>query len=38
MRLRTNLGYKVTVVETGSLPRYALKAKRFKDLRKVNGS
>lgn len=37
LRLKTNLGYKVAVVEAGSLPRYALKAKRFKDLRKVNG-
>jgi len=38
LRLKTNLGYKVEVVEAGSLPRYALKAKRFKDLRKVNGA
>lgn len=37
LRLKTNLGYKVDVVEAGSLPRYALKAKRFKDLRKVDG-
>lgn len=37
LRLKTNLGYKVEVVEPGSLPRYAVKAKRFKDLRKVNG-
>jgi phenylacetate-CoA ligase len=34
LRVKTNLGYKIDVVETGSLPRYALKAKRFKDLRK----
>lgn len=34
LRLKTNLGYKVEVVEPGVLPRYALKAKRFKDLRK----
>ncbi|MHB9150338.1 MAG: phenylacetate--CoA ligase family protein [Thermoleophilia bacterium] len=38
LRLKTNLGYKVEIVEPGSLPRYALKAKRFKDLRKVNGA
>ncbi len=35
LRLKTNLGYKVHVVDEGTLPRYALKAKRFKDLRKV---
>ena len=37
LRLNTNLGYRVEVVEDGTLPRYALKAKRFKDLRKVGG-
>ena len=37
LRLNTNLGYRVEVVEEGTLPRYALKAKRFKDLRKVGG-
>ncbi|MBW1732327.1 MAG: AMP-binding protein [Deltaproteobacteria bacterium] len=34
LRLRTNLGYKIEVHRYGSLPRYELKAKRFKDLRK----
>lgn len=37
LRLNTNLGYRVEVVADGTLPRYALKAKRFKDLRKVGG-
>ena len=37
LRLNTNLGYRVEVLEEGALPRYALKAKRFKDLRKVGG-
>jgi phenylacetate-CoA ligase len=36
LRLKTNLGYKVQFVEPGSLPRYALKAKRFKDERKAH--
>lgn len=34
LRLRTNLGYQIEVHPYGSLPRYELKAKRFKDLRK----
>ncbi len=34
LRLRTNLGYNLEVHPYGSLPRYELKAKRFKDLRK----
>jgi len=33
LRLKTNLGYKLEVHPYGSLPRYALKAKRFKDMR-----
>jgi phenylacetate-CoA ligase len=37
LRVTTNLGYKLSLVECGSLPRYALKAKRFKDLRKHEG-
>ncbi len=36
LRLKTNLGYKVELCDAGSLPRYALKAKRFKDMRKVD--
>jgi len=34
LRVKTNLGYKIEMHPYGSLPRYALKAKRFKDLRK----
>ena len=34
LRLKTNLGYKIEVHPYGSLPRYEVKAKRFKDLRK----
>jgi phenylacetate-CoA ligase len=33
LRLKTNLGYGIEVHPYGSLPRYELKAKRFKDLR-----
>jgi phenylacetate-CoA ligase len=34
LRLKTNLGYRIEVQPHGSLPKYELKAKRFKDLRK----
>jgi phenylacetate-CoA ligase len=34
LRLRTNLGYRIEVHPYRSLPRYEVKAKRFKDLRK----
>jgi len=34
LRIKTNLGYRIKVVPFGSLPRFELKAKRFKDLRK----
>jgi len=34
LRLKTNLGYRTEVQPYGSLPRFELKAKRFKDLRK----
>jgi phenylacetate-CoA ligase len=34
LRLKTNLGYRIEAHPYGSLPRYELKAKRFKDLRK----
>jgi len=34
LRLKTNLGYKLEVHPYGSLPRYEVKARRFKDLRK----
>ena len=33
LRLKTNLGYKLEFHDPGSLPRYAVKARRFKDLR-----
>ena len=33
LRVKTNLGYKIEIHPYESLPRYALKAKRFKDLR-----
>ena len=38
LRVKTNLGYEIEVHPYGSLPRYELKAKRFKDLRKKGGS
>ena len=34
LRLNTNLGYTIQVHPLGSLPRYEVKARRFKDLRK----
>ena len=34
LRLKTNLGYNIEVHSYQSLPRYEVKAKRFKDLRK----
>ena len=34
LRLKTNLGYLIEYYDYGSLPRYDVKAKRFKDLRK----
>lgn len=34
LRLKTNLSYRIEVHPYGSLPRYEVKAKRFKDLRK----
>jgi phenylacetate-CoA ligase len=34
LRLKTNLGYKIEFHEFGSLPRYQIKAKRFRDMRK----
>jgi phenylacetate-CoA ligase len=34
LRLKTNLGYILEFHEHGTLPRYDVKAKRFKDLRK----
>jgi phenylacetate-CoA ligase len=33
LRVKTNLGYKIEVHPHGSLPRYEVKAKRFKDMR-----
>ncbi len=34
LRLKTNLGYRIEFYDYGRLPRYDIKAKRFKDLRK----
>ena len=34
LRLKTNLGYRIEVHPYGTLPRYEVKARRFKDLRK----
>ena len=34
LRLKTNLGYRIEYYDYGSLPRYEVKANRFKDLRK----
>ncbi|MEJ2726052.1 MAG: AMP-binding protein [Deltaproteobacteria bacterium] len=36
LRLKTNLGYVLEFHDHGTLPRYDVKAKRFKDLRKVH--
>ncbi|MBI4965802.1 MAG: AMP-binding protein [Desulfomonile tiedjei] len=35
LRVKTNLGYDIAVYPYGTLPRYEVKAKRFKDLRKM---
>ena len=37
LRMKTNLGYRIEIHPYGSLPRYEVKAKRFKDLRKKGG-
>ena len=37
LRVKTNLGYKIEVHPFDSLPRYEVKAKRFKDQRKKGG-
>jgi phenylacetate-CoA ligase len=34
LRVRVNLGFRISTHPYGSLPRYEVKAKRFKDLRK----
>ncbi len=34
LRLKTNLSYNIEIRGCGSLPRYEVKARRFKDLRK----
>ncbi|PKN61539.1 MAG: phenylacetate--CoA ligase [Deltaproteobacteria bacterium HGW-Deltaproteobacteria-15] len=36
LRLKTNLGYNIEFHDYGALPRYEVKAKRFKDLRKAH--
>ncbi len=33
LRVKTNLGYKIEIHPFGTLPRYEVKAKRFKDMR-----
>ena len=33
LRLKTNLGYAIEICGFGTLPRYEVKARRFKDLR-----
>lgn len=38
LRLKTNLGYQIEFYDYGILPRYDVKAKRFKDLRKKDTS
>ena len=35
LRIKTNLGYRLEFHEHGTLPRYEVKARRFKDLRKA---
>ncbi|MEJ5376305.1 MAG: phenylacetate--CoA ligase family protein [bacterium] len=37
LRIKTNLGYEISFHPYGSLPRYEVKARRFKDLRKTHG-
>ncbi len=37
LRLKTNLGYNLEFHDYGTLPRYDVKAKRFKDLRQKHG-
>jgi phenylacetate-CoA ligase len=34
LRLKTNLGYRIEFYDYGRLPRYDVKARRFKDMRK----
>jgi phenylacetate-CoA ligase len=36
LRLKTNLRYDLEICGCNTLPRYEVKAKRFKDLRKKN--
>jgi phenylacetate-CoA ligase len=36
LRLKTNLGYRIEFYDYGRLPRYEVKARRFKDLRKAH--
>ena len=36
LRLKTNLGYNIEFHEYGTLPRYDVKARRFRDLRKTH--
>jgi hypothetical protein len=36
LKVKTNLSFRVKVEPAGTLPRYTLKASRFKDLREGN--
>ena len=38
LKIRTNLTFLIDVAEPGALPRYTLKAKRFRDLRGEGGT
>ncbi len=38
LRVKTNLGYEIQIHDFGTLPRYEVKARRFKDLRKKGGN
>jgi hypothetical protein len=35
LKVKTNLSFRISVEQFGALPRYSLKASRFKDLREV---
>lgn len=36
LRLKTNLGYRIELFDHGRLPRYDVKARRFKDMRQIS--
>ena len=37
LKMKTNLGFNINFARPGDLPRYTLKSKRFKDLRRSMG-